>query len=109
LKQLKINILFIEAIAQMPKYTKFLKEIIGSKKKLVEFKTITLNEEHSAIVLKKLRLKLNDPRSFNIPCTIGELQFEKALCDLGANINPMPLSIFKKVGMQEPKPTTISL
>jgi len=58
LKQLKINIPFVEVIAQMPKYTKFLKEIIGCKKKLAEFEIITLNEECSAIVLKKLLPKL---------------------------------------------------
>jgi len=47
--------------------------------------------------------------SFTIPCTIEELHFEKAPCDLEASINLMPLSIFRKLGMQEPKPTTISL
>jgi len=82
---------------------------LSSKKKLAKFETIAFNEQCSAIVLKKLPPKLKDPGSFTIPCTIGELQFEKALCDLGASINLMPLSIFRKLGMQEPKPTTISL
>jgi len=79
------------------------------KKKLMEFEIIALNEEWSAIVLKKLPSKLKDPRSFTILCTIEESHFEKALCDLRANINLMPLSIFRRLGMQEPKPTTISL
>jgi hypothetical protein len=108
-RKLHINIPFAEAIAQMPKYAKFLKEIISNKKKLEGFETVKLNEECSAIVLKKLPPKLKDPGSFNIPCTIGNSHFDKALCDLGASINLMPLSVFRKLGLQEPTPTNISL
>jgi len=93
----------------MPKYAKFLKEILGKKRKLEEFATIKLNEECSAIILKKLPPKLKDPGSFTIPCTIGDFYFERPLCDLGASINLMPLSVFRRLGKQEPKLTTISL
>ncbi|XP_062105572.1 uncharacterized protein LOC133817167 [Humulus lupulus] len=58
---------------------------------------------------KKLPQKVKDPGSFTIPCTIGGSSFDKALCDLGASINLMPLSIFKKLGVGEVKPTTITL
>jgi len=47
LKQLKINVPFVDAIAQMPKYAKFLKEILSNKRKLTEFETIALSEECS--------------------------------------------------------------
>ena len=59
--------------------------------------------------MKRLPPKLRDPGSFTIPCTIGNSYFEKALCDLGASINLMPFSIFKRLGMREPQPTNISL
>jgi len=108
-RKLHINIPFAEAIAQMPKYAKFLKDIISNKKKLEGFETVKLNEECSAIVLKKLPPKLKDPGSFTIPCTIGNSYFEKALCDLGASINLTPLSVFRKLGLKEPQPTNISL
>ena len=68
-----------------------------------------LTEECSAILQKKLPQKVKDPGSFTIPCTIGKSSFDKALCDLGASINLMPLSVFKKLGLGEVKPTTISL
>jgi len=93
----------------MPKYAKFLKEILSNKMKLTEFETIALSEECSAIVLNKLPPKLKDLGSFTILCTIGDSHFEKALCDLGANINLMPFFVFRKLGMKEPKSTTISL
>ncbi|XP_027337120.1 uncharacterized protein LOC113850776 [Abrus precatorius] len=109
LRKLHINISFVEAISQMRKYAKFLKEMLSNKKKLEEFETVRLNEECSAILLRKLLPKLKDPGSFTIPCTIGNSYFDKALCDLGASINLMPFSVFKRLGMQEPNPTSISL
>ena len=53
--------------------------------------------------------KLKDPGSFTIPCSIGGCDFGKALCDLGACINLMPFSIFRKLGLEEVKSTTVSL
>ncbi|XP_063949964.1 uncharacterized protein LOC135152790 [Daucus carota subsp. sativus] len=60
-------------------------------------------------VKQKLPPKLKDPGSFTTPCTIGPLSFDKCLCDLGASINLMPLSVFKKLGLPEPKPTNMYL
>nr|KYP58627.1 Retrovirus-related Pol polyprotein from transposon opus [Cajanus cajan] len=68
-----------------------------------------LTEECSAIIQQKLPPKLKDPGSFVIPCEIGNLMVSKALCDLGASINLMPLSIFKRLGIGEVKPTMITL
>ena len=63
----------------------------------------------SAALQQKLPPKLKDLRSFAIPCTIGKLSFDKCLCDLGASINLMPFSVFRKLGLLEPKPTNILL
>ncbi|XP_065631678.1 uncharacterized protein LOC136068451 [Quercus suber] len=93
----------------MPKYAKILKDIISKKWKLEEHEIVMLTEESSAILQKKLPPKLKDPGSFTIPCTIGKSYFDRALCDLGASINLMPLSVFRKLGLGEVKPTTISL
>ncbi|XP_014492427.1 uncharacterized protein LOC106754872 [Vigna radiata var. radiata] len=53
--------------------------------------------------------KLQDPGSFTIPCTIGELEVGKALIDMGANINLMALSMFKRIKGLELKPTRMTL
>ncbi|XP_010279661.1 PREDICTED: uncharacterized protein LOC104613515 [Nelumbo nucifera] len=71
--------------------------------------TIALNDECSAILLNKLSQKLKDPGSFTIPCTIGSLKINKALCDLGARINLMPYSVFQNLGLGEPQPTRVAL
>ncbi|XP_038973113.1 uncharacterized protein LOC120105094 [Phoenix dactylifera] len=108
-RQLHINIPFADALAQIPAYTKFLKEIMSKKRKLEDFETIALTEECSAIIQNKLPPKLRDPGSFSIPCTIGDVDFSRALCDLGASVLLMPLSVSRKLGLKELKPTTISL
>jgi hypothetical protein len=52
---------------------------------------------------------LKDPCSFTIPCSLGEVKVGRALCDLGANINLMPLSMMKKLNYGEHKPTRMTL
>ncbi|XP_022866538.1 uncharacterized protein LOC111386305 [Olea europaea var. sylvestris] len=108
-KKIHINIPFAEIFAQMPNYTKFLKEVMSKKRKLEEFETVKLTEECSAILQKKLPHKLKDLGSFNIPCNIGGITFDRALCDLGSSINLMPLSVFKKLGLGKLNPTTLTL
>ncbi|XP_074327475.1 uncharacterized protein LOC141665386 [Apium graveolens] len=56
-----------------------------------------MKENVSAILQGKLPTKCKDPRSFTIPCTIGNSKFENALLDLGASINVMPSSLYKKL------------
>ncbi|XP_015965835.1 uncharacterized protein LOC107493541 [Arachis duranensis] len=53
--------------------------------------------------------KLKDPESFLIACTIGNMKLERALFDLGASINLIPLSMMKKLAIEEVKPTRMSL
>ncbi|XP_058767252.1 uncharacterized protein LOC131640909 [Vicia villosa] len=106
---LNITILFTEAITQMPSYAKFLKEILSNKKNIEDNETITLTAECSTIIQNKMPPKLKDPGSFSIPCNIGKFVKGKALCDLGASISLMPLSICEKLNMGELRPTKMSV
>ncbi|XP_022865364.1 uncharacterized protein LOC111385219 [Olea europaea var. sylvestris] len=108
-KKLHVNIPLIEAISQIPNYAKFLKEILSKKKRLTDFKTIKLNEECSAILHNKLPPKLQDPGSLKIPCSIGNDSNFNYLCDSGANINLMPFSVYRELGLEELNDTSISL
>ncbi|GKC06276.1 DNA-directed DNA polymerase [Tanacetum coccineum] len=109
LKQLHINLLFIEALPQMPKYAKFLKGLLTNKVRLEEACTITMNERCSTVLLKKLPLKEKDPGSFTIPCDVGQLHNNNALAYLGASISLMPYTMYEKLGLGEPKATRMSL
>ena len=100
----------MEALEQMPNYVKFIKDILTKKRRFGEFETVALlTQECSAVLQNKLPPKLQDLGSFTILCSIGNQYFGKALCDLGASINFMPMSIFKKLGIGEARPTTVSL
>ncbi|KAK1419540.1 hypothetical protein QVD17_28715 [Tagetes erecta] len=108
-KQLKINLPFVEALQHMPKYAKFLKDLLSNKKKLEELSTVTLSERCSAVVQNKLPEKLADPGVFTIPCLFGSSTVNHALADLGASINLMPYSIYKRLGLGDPTPTRMSI
>ncbi|GKA96528.1 reverse transcriptase domain-containing protein [Tanacetum coccineum] len=71
LKQLDINIPFIESLMQIPKYAKYLKSLMMNKLRLEEACTEIMNERCSAVLLNKIPLK-KDPMSFTIPCQVLE-------------------------------------
>nr|GEZ75040.1 reverse transcriptase domain-containing protein [Tanacetum cinerariifolium] len=77
-----------------------LKAILSNKEKLQELANAPLNENYSAVILKKLPEKLRDPGKFLILCGFSELKC-KALYDLGASTNLMPLSVWKKLGLPD--------
>ena len=52
---------------------------------------------------------MNDPGSFTIPYSIGKYEFKKALCDSGASINLMPLSVVRRLNLGKLTPTAITL
>ncbi|XP_015947633.1 uncharacterized protein LOC107472644 [Arachis duranensis] len=79
------------------------------KKNWGEKETVVLTEECSAIIQKKLPQKMKDPGSFQIPCIIGDIIIEKALCDLRASINLMSLNMMRRMRIEEAKPTRMAL
>ncbi|GKB06264.1 reverse transcriptase domain-containing protein [Tanacetum coccineum] len=85
-----------------------LKSLLSNKEKLLELANTPLNENCSAVILKKLPKKLGDPGKFLILCGFSELEY-KALADVGASIKLMPLSVWKKLGLPELISTQMTL
>lgn len=100
-RKFHINIPFAEALEQMPNYAKFMNDALFKKKKFGQYEMISMTEECSVMLQKKLPQKLKDLGSFTIPCTVGSLNVTRALCNLGASINLMPLSIYRKRNIGE--------
>ncbi|XP_016440386.1 uncharacterized protein LOC107766156 [Nicotiana tabacum] len=109
LKQIQVNIPLINALRQMLGYAKMMKDLMSRKFDFQDLATVTLIQTCSVVVSRPIAEKLSDPGSFTILCTIGSYAFSKALCDLGENINLMPLSIYKKLGIGRARPTSILL
>ncbi|KAK4731458.1 hypothetical protein R3W88_024446 [Solanum pinnatisectum] len=78
-------------------------------KRLMEYETIALTEEYNSRIQNRLPKKLKDPGSFTVQITIGQSVHARELCDLGASINLMPLSLYLKLGLGSLKRTTIIL
>ena len=93
----------------MPNYAKFMKEILNKKRKIAEEGIVNLTATCSAVIQQKLPTKMKDPSSFTIPCSIGKYEFKKALCDSGASINLMSLSVVRRLSLGELTPTAITL
>ena len=108
-QKLEVSMPFTEVVTQMPLCAKFLKDILSKKRKIAEEGIVNLTATCSAVIKRGLPEKMKDPGSFTIPCTIGEFEFPKALCDSGASINLMPYSIAKKLSLGEIIPTTVTL
>ncbi|XP_009802267.1 uncharacterized protein LOC107803579 [Nicotiana tabacum] len=86
-----------------------MKDLMSRKFDFQDLATITLTRTCSAVVTRPIDEKLSDPGSFTIPCTIGSYVFAKVLYYLGANINLMPLSIDKRLGIERARPTSMLL
>ena len=93
----------------MPHYAKFMKEILSRKIKIVEEGVVSLTATFNAVIQKSLPEKMHDPGCCTIPCKIGNYDMGKALCDFGASINLMPLSMVKRLSLRKLTPTALTL
>ena len=100
-RRCEVNIPLLDAIKQVPRYAKFLKELctIKRKQKLKGCEKVRVGENVSAVIQRKLPA-CKDPGMFTIPCMIGNIRIEKAMIDLGASINVMPYSIYTSLKLE---------
>ncbi|CAN6685907.1 unnamed protein product [Malus baccata var. baccata] len=103
LRKVQVNIPLLDAIKQVPRYAKFLKELCTTRKRISTKEVVKVGENVSAILQRKLPPKCKDPGSFTIPCVIGNNRFKSAMLDLGASINVMPYSIYVSMNLGELK------
>ncbi|XP_070025571.1 uncharacterized protein [Nicotiana sylvestris] len=108
LSQVQLNIPLVDVLRD-PKYAKYINDIVAHKRRFTEFEIVALTEECTSLVQNKLPQKIKDPGSFTILVRIGNIGVGHAFCDLGESINLIPLSLFKKLGLGTPRPTTVML
>nr|GFB76789.1 reverse transcriptase domain-containing protein [Tanacetum cinerariifolium] len=107
-KGMSFKISFADALMLMPKFASTLKALIKNKEKLSEMARTRLNEHCSAVLLKKLPEKLGDPGKFLIPCDFPGMAECLALAYLGASINLMPYSVWKRLSLSDLAPTCMT-
>ncbi|GJT96259.1 hypothetical protein Tco_1091777, partial [Tanacetum coccineum] len=83
LKKIKVNRPFLKEIRQSDEYPKFMKDLVANKPLTMEDKDVRINRRCSALLLNQLPPKEKYHGSFILPCSIGRLDFNNALADLG--------------------------
>ncbi|XP_050916351.1 uncharacterized protein LOC127131474 [Lathyrus oleraceus] len=114
-RKVAVNIPLLDVIKQVPRYAKFLKDLCTNKRRMKGGERVNLGRNISAFIQPKphsekvtgeqnvpaisqiLQQKCKDPRTFTIPCTIGDKQFDNCMFDLGEGINVMPTSIYNNL------------
>ncbi|XP_042386722.1 uncharacterized protein LOC121978445 [Zingiber officinale] len=109
IKEIYVEVPLIDALHQMPKFVKFLKGILSNRRQKGDFETVALTAGYSALLMVNSPPKLQDPRSFSIPCKIGSELIPRAFCDLGASVSLLPYSLCKMLGLQNIRLTTMAL
>ncbi|CAM9000397.1 unnamed protein product [Rhodiola kirilowii] len=109
--KVKINITLLEAIKQIPRYAKFLKDLCTNRRRSNRNDKELMRRDVSAVMQRKVPPKCGDLGTYTIPCTIGNIRIENCMLDLGASINVLPFSIYSclRIGPLEPTDLTIQL
>ncbi|KAI3669358.1 hypothetical protein L6452_40591 [Arctium lappa] len=106
-RKVQVNIPLLDAIKQVPRYARFLKELCTNKRKLKGNEKISMSQNVSVVLQKRLPPKCNDPDMFTIPCKVGNVAINQAMLDLGASINVMPYAIYTSLDVGPLKPTGV--
>ncbi|GKB02166.1 reverse transcriptase domain-containing protein [Tanacetum coccineum] len=108
-QKIHFDISFADALLYMPKFAPMFRSLISNKEKLFELSSAPLNVNCSAVLFKNLPEKFGDPSKFLIPCDFPGMVECSALADLGASINLMPLSVWKRLSLPELATTRMTL
>jgi len=109
-RKVEVKIPLLDAIKQIPRYAKLLKDLCTHKRSLKWNEKVNMGRNVSALIEKLVAAIpeiCKDPGTFTIPCIIGSYRFENAMLDLGSSINVMPLSVFISLSLGPLKPTGV--
>ncbi|XP_015969945.1 uncharacterized protein LOC107493362 [Arachis duranensis] len=104
-KKVEVTIPLFDAIHQVPRYAKFLKDLCINKDRILELETIPLGSSISAL-MGALPEKCDDPGPCMVTCTVNGVQFRYCMCDLGACVSIMPLSVYRVLKLPPLKRST---
>ncbi|XP_074277309.1 uncharacterized protein LOC141600951 [Silene latifolia] len=96
-------------LVEMPYYSKFLEEVIFRRVDISSHELDASSKECNVVKSKEFTVKLDDPRSFSIPCTVGDQKVDSALCDLGTSVSVIPLALVKRLNILSLARTSITI
>ncbi|XP_023734276.1 uncharacterized protein LOC111882144 [Lactuca sativa] len=105
IKGIPINAPFIDSLAKVPEYAKFLQDLIDTQHELKKNSKVILSEQSSRDVLGEIPKKMGDLGHLTLPCEFGNKLKTYALADSGTSINLIPFSFYQKLNIQKMKGT----
>ncbi|XP_023762711.1 uncharacterized protein LOC111911152 [Lactuca sativa] len=109
IKGISINTPFINSLAKVPEYTKFLQDLIDTQHELKKNSKVILSEQSSRAVLGEIPKKMGDPKCLTLPREFGNNLKTYALANSGASINLMPYTFYEKLNIQKMKATKMTI
>lgn len=103
---LSINATFLKSMAKIPN---FAKDVMTNCKELEKSSTILLNELCSVVIINEFPIKMGDPGRLTFPCEFDNFTSINALANLGARINVIPYSFYKRLGLPRLQDTEMTL
>ncbi|CAN6679584.1 unnamed protein product [Malus baccata var. baccata] len=100
-RKVQVHIPLLDAIKQVPRYAKFLKELCTTRRRISNKEVVQVSENVSAVLQRKLPPKCKDPGSFTIPCVIGELKNDGVIIQLADRSNAYPKGVLEDVLVQD--------
>ncbi|XP_057730008.1 uncharacterized protein LOC130945294 [Arachis stenosperma] len=91
----EVTVPLFQAIRQVLKISKFLKDVCTHKDKIGELNKRPVDESISSLISEKC----NDPGPCLVTCLIGGMKFMDCMCDLGACVSIMPLPIYERLNL----------
>jgi len=98
---------FLETLKKATTCLQFVRDFLFKKGQPEEGSVMPIGRACSSFLQSPVALQ--DPGDFCIPCCIGDIQIEGSLCDLGASVSLMPLSLYRRLTLLDLTPTTISI
>ncbi|GFZ11374.1 hypothetical protein Acr_22g0007720 [Actinidia rufa] len=108
-EKVKINILFLDVMKQIPAYAKIFKDLCTIKWTLNVKDKAFLMEQVSSIIQAKIIPKYKNPGCLTVSIVIGATTIEHTLLDLGTSVNMLPYKVYKKLRLGELKPTYVNI
>ncbi|XP_070057005.1 uncharacterized protein [Nicotiana tomentosiformis] len=98
LSRVQLNIPLVDLLCEIPKYAKYIKDLVAYKRRLTEFETVAITEECTSRVQNKLTQKLKDPGGFTISVRISNIDAGHALYDFGGEHKSNALVLVQEIG-----------
>ncbi|KAI5015824.1 hypothetical protein ZWY2020_059363 [Hordeum vulgare] len=92
---------------KMSPYAKYMKDIVTNKRRIPEVEISTMLTNYT--FKRGTHKKLGDPGMPTIPCSIKGNYVRTALCDFGASVSVIPLSLYRRLQLDKLMPREISL